>query len=106
MTLGSPCIVHSGFAACAERIGFRTRLSEIEPLSNPHGPRRLGNTEAGTKSEGYSAGSDRKIAVRRLLRSHPTVRASATAGSGTGPKRFIDDGLDRARATAAFRAAT
>jgi hypothetical protein len=65
----------------------------------------LGNTEAET-SQRILAGSDCKIAMHRLLRSGPVVRAPAAAGSCTGPQRFVDDGLDRARAPAALRAAT
>ncbi|GLR92213.1 hypothetical protein GCM10007857_89340 [Bradyrhizobium iriomotense] len=34
------------------------------------------------------------------------VRAAGTAGLGAGPEGFFDDGLDRARAAAAFGAAT
>ena len=30
------------------------------------------------------------------------MRASGLAGLGAGPERVVDDGLDRARATAAF----
>src|SRR5262245_6807605 len=34
-----------------------------------------------------------------------TVRATSAAGACTGTERFVDDGLDGARATAAFGAA-
>ena len=41
-----------------------------------------------------------------LMRLGPGVRASGAAGLGAGAERLVDDGLDGARAAAAFGAAT
>jgi hypothetical protein len=40
------------------------------------------------------------------MRAGPAVRASRTAGLGASTQRFIDDGLDGARAAATFGAAS
>jgi hypothetical protein len=41
-----------------------------------------------------------------LMRLGAGVRAAGAAGLGAGAERLVDDGLDGARAAAAFRAAT
>ena len=40
-----------------------------------------------------------------MRRRGPAVRASGAAGLGAGPERLVDNGLDGARAAAAFGAA-
>ena len=54
------------------------------------------------------AGRDGEIdrLVRRLMAMAFAVRATAATGLGAGSQRLIDDGLDRARATAALGAAS
>lgn len=44
--------------------------------------------------------------MRRRMAVALTVRATAAAGLGASPQRLIDNGLDRARATAALGAAS
>jgi hypothetical protein len=44
--------------------------------------------------------------VRRRMAVALAVRATAATGLGASPQRLIDDGLDRARATAALGAAS
>ena len=44
--------------------------------------------------------------VRRRMAMALAVRTTAAAGLGAGPQRLIDDGLDRARTTAALGAAS
>ena len=45
------------------------------------------------------------VPMGMLVRRGPGVGASGTAGLGAGAERLVDDGLDGARATAAFGAA-
>ena len=47
----------------------------------------------------------RQRAMDVLMFSRLAVRAAGTAGLGAGAQRFVNDGLDGARAAAAFRAA-
>jgi hypothetical protein len=60
-------------------------------------------------SKGFSAGrerEDRRSFLRGLVVGRVTaVRAAGAAFLGAGAERFVDDGLDRARAPAAFGAA-
>src|ERR1700722_9174699 len=53
----------------------------------------------------FSGGSECELAMHLRLRPGSTVRASGMAGLGTSTERFVDDGLDGARTTAAFGAA-
>jgi hypothetical protein len=53
-----------------------------------------------------SGSSQREFSVDVGFRSRLAVRASGTAGLGAGAERLVNDGLDGARAAAAFRAAT
>jgi hypothetical protein len=59
--------------------------------------------------KGFSAGREREgrgSFLRGLIvGSVPAVRAAGAAFLGAGAKRFVDDGLDRARAATAFGAA-
>jgi hypothetical protein len=47
----------------------------------------------------------RQCAMDVLMRRALAVRAAGAAGLGTSPQRLVDDGLDGARASAAFGAA-
>jgi len=49
---------------------------------------------------------EREFAVDRRVRMQATVRASGTTGLGTSAQRFVNDGLDGARASSTFGAAT
>ena len=80
---------------------FRTLLNQIT---------REGNLPAASTrkidaSSGFSGGRERKLGIGRLFSLGMAVRAAGAAGLGAGPKGFIDDGLDGARAAAAFGAA-
>jgi hypothetical protein len=52
-----------------------------------------------------SGGSQRELGMDMRFRSRLAVRAPGTAGLGASPKGLVDDGLDGARAPAAFGAA-
>ena len=52
----------------------------------------------------FSGGGEREL-VGLLFGHGVTVRAARAAGLGAGTQRFVDDGLDGARATAALGAA-
>lgn len=49
---------------------------------------------------------DGEIGRLMLRRTTMAVRAAGTAGLGAGAQRFVDDGVDGARAAAALSAAT
>ena len=53
-----------------------------------------------------SAGGECELGGRGLFGRLMAVRAAGAAGFGAGPKGFVDDGLDGARAAAALGAAT
>jgi hypothetical protein len=55
---------------------------------------------------GFSGGSERELAMDVRIRPGLAVRASRTAGFGASPQSLVDDGLDGARASTAFGAAT
>jgi hypothetical protein len=74
-------------------------LNQIADESNPI-PK--GRAEKLVRSSG---GSERKFGITVLMRSGLAVRASGAAGFGASAERFIDNGLDGARASAAFGAA-
>jgi hypothetical protein len=52
-----------------------------------------------------SGGSERELGVDMRLRVLLAVRASGVASLCAGTESFVDDGLDSARASAAFNAA-
>jgi hypothetical protein len=54
--------------------------------------------------ERFSGGGEREFVVL-LFGQGMTMRAARAAGLGAGTQRFVDDGLDGARAAAAFGAA-
>ena len=47
---------------------------------------------------------ERELAGNLRVRTRPAVRAAGAAGLGAGTERFINDGLDGARASATFGA--
>jgi hypothetical protein len=58
------------------------------------------------RSDCQTGGFERRRVVAVGVRTRLTVRAAGTAGLGAGSERLVDDGLDGARAPAAFCAAT
>jgi hypothetical protein len=55
---------------------------------------------------GSSGGRERDRAVDMRVGPGPAVRAADPAGGGAGAQRFVNDGLEGARASATFGAAT
>jgi hypothetical protein len=53
-----------------------------------------------------SGGSERELGMDVRLRGRLAMRASRAAGLGASTERLVNDGLDGARASAAFGAAT
>jgi hypothetical protein len=86
-------------------------LNQFEAESNRSAKKAVEATESGhfavkVRGSGFSAGREREPRdgfLRRLvIGGVAAVRAAGAALLGTGAKGFIDDGLDRARAAAAF----
>ena len=67
-----------------------------------HHPRKCKRFGDAQVSDG---GLKRQCAMDVLMRRALAVRAAGAAGLGTSPQRLVDDGLDGARASAAFGAA-
>jgi hypothetical protein len=67
-------------------------------------PKRAGKAEI-KRVFGFSGSREREFDVGVGIRIRLAVRATGAAGHGASAKRLIDDGLDGARATAAFGAA-
>ena len=93
MTFASPCMMISRCGMLYET------LSHIAGRSNP-----LPKARRGTRTTIDASGGSLEITVR--VRFGPAVRAAGLAGLGAGAERLLDDGLHRARAAAAFDAAT
>ena len=73
-------------------------------------PKKRWEPQIPEDSEGFLAGRERErwrdFPARFVIGGGSmAVRAAGTAGLGAGTKRFVDDGLDGARAAAAFGAA-
>src|SRR5664279_1362834 len=93
MTFASPCMMLS---RC--RVPYET-LGHIANRSNPLQKGRTGTRTIVNASGGsFEVGVDVRFAL--------AVRASGLTGLGAGAERFLDDGLDRTCAAAAFDAAT
>ena len=73
-------------------------LNQIEDGDNPS--RR---SAGGAEIRRISGGSEGEFGLN--IRLGPAVRASGTAGLGASAERLVDNGLDGARASAAFGAA-
>ena len=89
---------------------FRMLLSEFTDEGNHFAKEAVGTTNP-QDQEGFLAGRERErwrdFPGRFVIGGGSvTVRAAGAAGLGAGAKRFVDDGLDGARAPAAFGAAT
>jgi hypothetical protein len=84
-------------------------LNQFRAESNRSAKKAVGTAEIRGNSTGFSAGREREgrgSFLRGLVVGGvAAVRAAGTAFLGAGAEGFIDDGLDRARATAAFGAA-
>jgi hypothetical protein len=81
---------------------FRTLLNQFGAKRNPAANKANGHripSITGSSSDGFEG--DLTVGMRI----GPAVRASRTAGLGASAQRFIDDGLDGARAAATFGAA-
>jgi hypothetical protein len=84
-------------------------LNQFKPEGNLSAEKDGRTGKDGRIIRGLSAGGQRKgrsnVLSRLIIRSVGVgVRAASATLLGTGAKRFIDDGLDRSRATAAFGA--
>src|SRR3954469_23437617 len=78
---------------------FKHESNRLRERSRGKAQPRMGKFSAGRESELDRLG-------RLVVGGHGVaVRAAGATGLGAGPKRFIDDGLDRPGATAAFGAA-
>ena len=99
MTLASPCMVHS---RCRGKVAWNATKS--------HYAQEQPSAEAGQTGKaidiGGSGGGERKFGMGIWFRAGLAVRTSGTAGLGAGTERLVNNGLDGARASAAFGAAT
>src|SRR3954462_1820980 len=80
-------------------------LNEFEDWSNRLRGRSRGKAQSGLRK--ISAGREGELGRlgRLVIGSHTwVVRAAGAAGRGTGAERFVDNGLDRPGAAAAFGA--
>jgi hypothetical protein len=73
-------------------------LNQIAGESNPIPERALEFVRS-------SGGRERKLGIAVLMGSRVAVRASGAAGFGASAERFVDNGLDGARASATLGAA-
>jgi hypothetical protein len=83
-------------------MALTTLLSHITRRSNPVLKGRKGDA---TDISGFSGGGEGELAVELGVVAGLGVRASGTAGHGAGAESLVNDGLDGARAAAAFGAA-
>src|SRR2546423_1165592 len=109
MTLGSPCMVHSDFSGQTQPdTSFRMLLNQFGAESN-RSTKKAVETAGIRGFRGLLAGREREsrgsflrgLVIGRVA----AVRAAGAAFLGAGAERFVDDGLDGARAPAAFGAA-
>jgi hypothetical protein len=101
-------MVHSGFLRPNRpETVFRTLLSEFKGKSNLTHKKAVGSEESKKflRLQRFSGGSEGEP-VNRLVGPIVAVRTAGTARLGTGAEGFVDNGLDGARAAAAFGAAT
>ena len=79
-------------------------LNQFTDQSNPP-VERVGNGNNYGRFSKRSGGRERELGVDMRFRMGRAVRASGAAGLGAGAQGLVDDGLDGARAAAAFGAA-
>ena len=82
---------------------FRTLLNQFVDKSNLSRKKAVGTRKI-QKNQRFSGSGEREL-VDRFIHHIMAVRAAGAAGFGARPKGFVDDGLDGARAAAAFGAA-
>ena len=82
---------------------FRTFLNQIAGVSKPSA--KAGRKRRESSEFRISGSRERELGVDVRFHASLAVRASGTAGLGTSAEGLINDGLDGARAAAAFGAA-
>jgi hypothetical protein len=94
-------MMHSSLLGPIE-MGLLTLLSHIAGRSNP--PPKVSDRGRQAIFE-VSGGSERELGIDTRLGVAPAVGASGATGLGASTKSLVNDGLEGARATAAFSAA-
>src|SRR5882757_1329073 len=105
MTLGSPCMVALRILRPKPaRTVFRMLLNQFRGKRN-HSRQKPGETAKPVEIQGFSAGREREPGLG-FFRHGVAMRATGAAGLGAGAEGFVNDGLDGARASPAFGAAS
>jgi hypothetical protein len=100
-------MVHSGFLRPNRaRTVFRTHLNQFKDKSNLSRKKAVGTQESIRIlwNQKFSGGSEREL-VDRFVGQIVAVRTTGAARFGARAEGFVDNGLDGARAAAAFGAA-